>query len=218
MRMSQLFTSTLREIPHDTDSISQELLVRGGFVRQLTAGVYSFLPLGTRVIHKISEIVREEMDLAGGQEVILPILQPRDIWDIAPANGGPSRYEAVDVLFKLQDRRGRDMLLGATHEEVVTTLAAEFVRSYRDLPRLIYQIQTKFRDEPRPRGGLLRVREFIMKDLYSFDADLLGLPIRVVVSKRSLKNGGLEFKLRPQKESRIVPIAEAVDVMREVMR
>jgi prolyl-tRNA synthetase len=175
MRMSQLFTTTLREVPHDTDSISQELLVRGGFIRQLTSGVYSFLPLGTRVMHKISAIVREEMDRAGGQEVILPILQPRDIWDVVPADGGPSRYEKVDVLFKLQDRRGRDMLLGATHEEVVTTLAAEFVRSYRDLPRLLYQIQIKFRDEPRPRGGLLRVREFIMKDLYSFDADLDGL-------------------------------------------
>jgi prolyl-tRNA synthetase len=175
MRMSQLFTTTLREVPHDTDSISQELLVRGGFIRQLTSGVYSFLPLGTRVLHKISAIVREEMDRVGGQEVIMPILQPKDIWDIAPANGGPSRYEAVDVLFKLQDRRGRDMLLGPTHEEVVTTLAAEFVRSYRDLPRLVYQIQTKFRDEPRPRGGLLRVREFIMKDLYSFDANFEGL-------------------------------------------
>lgn len=175
MRMSQFFTSTLREVPHDTDSINLELLVRGGFVRQLTSGVYSFLPIGTRVIHKISEIVRQEMNRAGGQEVILPILQPKDIWDIAPANGGPSRYEAVDVLFKLHDRRGRDMLLGPTHEEVVTTLAAEFVRSYRDLPRLLYQIQTKFRDEPRPRGGLLRVREFIMKDLYSFNADFEGL-------------------------------------------
>jgi prolyl-tRNA synthetase len=197
MRMSRLFTTTLREVPHDIDSISQELLVRGGFIRQLTSGVYSFLPLGTRVISKISAIVREEMDRVGGQEVILPILQPKDIWDIAPANGGPSRYETVDVLFKLQDRRGRDMLLGPTHEEVVTTLAAEFIRSYRDLPRLIYQIQTKFRDEPRPRGALLRVREFIMKDLYSFDADFDGLDASYRTMsqayQRIFKRCGVEF-------------------------
>jgi prolyl-tRNA synthetase len=175
MRMSQLFTTTLREAPHDSDSISQELLVRGGYIRQLSSGIYSFLPLGVRVMQKIAAIVREEMDRAGGQEVIMPILQPRDIWDVVPADGGPSRYEKVDVLFKLQDRRGRDMLVGPTHEEVATMLVAEFVRSYRDLPLLIYQIQTKFRDEPRPRGGLLRVREFLMKDLYSFDADVDGL-------------------------------------------
>jgi prolyl-tRNA synthetase len=172
MRVSQQLTTTLREVPRDSEGGNQELLVRGGFIRQLTSGVYSFLPPGTRVIHKISQIVREEMDRAGGQEVIMPVVQPKDLWDIAPAGGGPTRTEALgDVLFKLKDRKGRDMVLGPTHEEVVTTLVSEFVRSYRDLPQLIYQIQTKFRDEPRPRGGLLRVREFIMKDLYSFDAD-----------------------------------------------
>src|SRR6266516_912815 len=178
MRVSQQLTSTLREIPRDSEGGNQELLVRGGFIRQLTSGVYSFLPLGTRVIHKISQIVREEMDRAGGQEVLMPVIQPKDLWDIPPVGGGPTRTEVLgDVLFKLKDRKGRDMVLGPTHEEVVTTLVSEFVRSYRDLPQRIYQIQTKFRDELRPRGGLLRVREFIMKDLYSFDADAEGLDV-----------------------------------------
>src|SRR5579859_8302393 len=176
MRVSQQLTKTLREAPRDSEGGNQELLVRGGFVRQLTSGVYSYLPFGNRVIRKISQIVREEMDRAGGQEISMPVIQPKDIWDRKPANGGPSRTEAMgDVLFKLKDRKGRDMVLGPTHEEVVTLLTAEFARSYRDLPQLIYQIQTKLRDEPRPRGGLLRVREFIMKDLYSFDADYEGM-------------------------------------------
>src|SRR5947207_2583772 len=178
MRVSQQLTTTLREVPRDSGGGNQELLVRAGFIRQLTSGVYSLLPPGTRVIHKISQIVREEMDRAGGQEVIMPVLQPKDLWDIPPAGGGPTRSEVFgDVLFKLKDRKGRDMVLGPTHEEVVTTLVSEFVRSYRDLPQRIYQIQTKFRDEPRPRGGLLRVREFIMKDLYSFDADDEGMDV-----------------------------------------
>ncbi len=177
MRVSQQLTSTLREVPRDTEGINQELLVRAGFVRQLTSGVYSMLPMGYRVIRKISQIVREEMDRAGGQEVSMPVIQPKDLWDKQPKSG-PSRSEAMgDVLFRLKDRKGRDMVLGPTHEEVVTTLVEEFVRSYRDLPQLIYQIQTKLRDEPRPRGGLLRVREFIMKDLYSFDADAEGMDI-----------------------------------------
>src|SRR6266513_4919326 len=178
MRVSQQLTTTLREVPRDSEGGNQELLVRAGFIRQLTSGVYSLLPPGTRVIHKISQIVREEMDHAGGQEVIMPVLQPKDLWDIPPAAGGPTRTEVFgDVLFKLRDRKGRDMVLGPTHEEVVTTLVSEFVRSYRDLPQRIYQIQTKFRDELRPRGGLLRVREFIMKDLYSFDADDEGMDV-----------------------------------------
>jgi prolyl-tRNA synthetase len=178
MRVSQQFTTTLREVPRDSEGGNQELLVRGGYVRQLTAGVYSMLPLGNRVIRKISQIIREEMDKKGGQEVTMPVIQPKDLWDMEPPGGGPSRSEAMgDVLFKLKDRKGRDMVLGPTHEEVVTSLAAEFVRSYRDLPQLIYQIQTKLRDEPRPRAGLMRVREFIMKDLYSFDADYEGMDI-----------------------------------------
>ena len=150
MRVSEQLTRTLREVPRDSEGGNQELLVRGGFIRQLTSGVYSYLPLGNRVIRKISQIVREEMDRAGGQEISMPIIQPKDLWDKKPANG-PSRTEAMgDVLFKLKDRKGRDMVLGPTHEEVVTTLVSEFVRSYRDLPQLIYQIQTKLRDEPRP--------------------------------------------------------------------
>jgi prolyl-tRNA synthetase len=178
MRVSQQFTTTLREVPRDSEGGNQELLVRGGYIRQLTSGIYSMLPLGNRVIRKISQIVREEMDRKGGQEVTMPVLQPKDLWDKEPVGGGPSRSEAMgDVLFKLKDRKGRDMVLGPTHEEVVTLLAAEFVRSYRDLPQLVYQIQTKLRDEPRPRGGLLRVREFIMKDLYSFDADYEGMDV-----------------------------------------
>ncbi|MBV9688944.1 MAG: proline--tRNA ligase [Ktedonobacteraceae bacterium] len=178
MRVSRLLTETLREVPHDSEGGNQELLLRAGFIRQLTSGIYSFLPLGNRVIQKISQIVREEMNRAGGQEVIMPILQPKDIWEKRPANGGSTRAEGYGpVLFSLQDRKGRDMVLGPTHEEVVTLLGMEFMHSYRDLPQLIYQIQVKERDEPRPRSGLLRTREFIMKDLYSFDADQEGLGI-----------------------------------------
>src|SRR2546430_4016468 len=178
MRLSQLLTTTLREVPRDTEGGNQELLVRGGYIRQLTSGIYSMLPLGNRVIRKISQIIREEMDRAGGQEVTMPVLQPKDLWDKEPVGGGPSRSEAMgDVLFKLKDRKGRDMVLGPTHEEVVTLLVEEFVRSYRDLPQMIYQIQKKLRDEPRHRGGLIRVREIIMKELYSLDADYEGMDV-----------------------------------------
>src|SRR5215472_7571128 len=175
MRVSQQFTTTLREIPHDSEGGNQELLVRAGFIRQLTSGVYSFLPLGNRVIRKISQIVREEMDRVGGQEITMPVLQPKHIWEKKPASG-PIRVETYgSVLFNLKDRKGRDMVLGPTHEEIVTLLGMDFIRSYRDLPQLVYQIQNKFRDEPRPRAGLLRTREFLMKDLYSFDTDAEGL-------------------------------------------
>jgi prolyl-tRNA synthetase len=175
MRVSQQLTRTLREAPRDAEGGNQELLVRAGFIRQLTSGVYSLLPMGQRVMHKIAQIVREEMDAAGGQEVSMPILQPRELWEQRLPNGSTRAEQLGDVLFKLQDRRGRAMAIAPTHEEVATILVAEFARSYRDLPRLIYQIQTKLRDEPRPRGGLLRVREFTMMDLYSFDADQEGL-------------------------------------------
>jgi prolyl-tRNA synthetase len=178
MRATQLLTKTLREAPRDTEGRSHELLVRAGLMRQLTSGVYSLLPLGSRVIQKISQIVREEMNRAGGQEVIMPVLQPRELWEERPANDSPNRAELYGpVLFSLKDRRERGMVLGPTHEEVVTLLVKDFVRSYRDLPQLIYQIQVKERDEPRPRGGLLRSREFLMKDLYSFDTDQAGLDI-----------------------------------------
>ncbi|HEY7416992.1 MAG TPA: proline--tRNA ligase [Ktedonobacteraceae bacterium] len=175
MRVSQQLTRTLREAPRDSEGGNQELLVRAGFIRQLTSGVYSLLPMGQRVMRKISQIVHEEMDAAGGQEVSMPVLLPRDFWEQRLPNGATRAELHGDVLFKLQDRKGRAMVLAPTHEEVVTNLVAEFVCSYRDLPQLIYQIQTKLRDEPRPRGGLLRGREFTMMDLYSFDADQDGL-------------------------------------------
>src|SRR5436305_9420964 len=134
MRVSQQLTKTLREVPRDSEGGNQELLVRGGFIRQLTSGVYSYLPMGDRVIRKVSQIVREEMDRAGGQEVSMPVIQPKDLWDKQPANG-PTRTEAMgDGLLKLKDRQGRDMVLGPTHEEVVIKLHPEFVRRYLDLP------------------------------------------------------------------------------------
>jgi len=172
MRVSQQLTTTLRESPRDTEGGNADLLLRAGFVRQLTSGIYSFLPLGQRVMQKIARIVREEIDRVGGQEVALPVMQPEELWAVPPADGGPARVESYGpVLFCLKDRRERAMVLAPTAEEVATLLAKEFVRSYRDLPQLLYQISVKLRDEPRPRGGLLRTREFLMMDLYSFDAD-----------------------------------------------
>lgn len=176
MRVSQLLLRTLREPPAEAETISHRLLVRGGFVRQLTAGVYSYLPLGQRVLLKIAQIIREEMNTAGGQEITMPVLQPLELWEVPPANGSISRAEDLGpVLFRLKDRRGRDLVLGPTHEEVVTLLAKEMAGSYRNLPQRLYQIQTKFRDEARPRGGIIRLRQFTMKDLYSFDADEAGM-------------------------------------------
>ena len=168
MRISKLFGKTLREVPADADTVSHQLLVRAGMINQLVAGVYSYLPLGWRALKKIENIIRDEMDKAGGQELSLPVLQPLEIWQ-------QSGRDRVDVLFTLYDRRERKLVLGPTHEEVITQLAARYVQSYRDLPLMMYQIQTKFRDEPRPRGGLIRVREFLMKDAYSFDIDETGL-------------------------------------------
>jgi prolyl-tRNA synthetase len=197
MRYSQLFLRTLREPPGEAETISHQLLVRGGFVRQLTAGVYSFLPLGQRVLQKIANIIREEMNAAGGQEFTLPILQPLDLWAVQPVQGISRAEAAGDILFQLKDHRGRDLLLGPTHEEVITLLANEFVQSYRDLPQRLYQIQTKFRDELRARGGLIRVREFWMKDLYSFDADEAGLDAsyRAIAEayRRIFQRCGMEF-------------------------
>ena len=168
MRISKLFGKTLREVPAEADTVSHQLLVRAGMINQLVAGVYSYLPLGWRALKKIENIIRDEMDKAGGQELSLPVLQPLEIWQ-------QSGRDRVDVLFTLYDRRNRKLVLGPTHEEVITQLAARYIQSYRDLPLMLYQIQTKFRDEPRPRGGLIRVREFLMKDAYSFDIDETGL-------------------------------------------
>ena len=170
MRASQLFFPTLREVPAEAELISHQLLLRGGFIRRLAAGVYSFLPLGWRVLHKVEQIIREEMDRAGAQELLLPTLHPVELWTASgrAATWGPE-------LIRVQDRAERLYCLGATHEEVVTDLVGAEVHSYRQLPLLLYQIQTKFRDEPRPRGGLIRGREFMMKDAYSFDRDYRGL-------------------------------------------
>jgi len=170
MRMSRLFGHTLREFPTEAETPSHGLLLRGGFIDQLMAGVYSFLPLGNRVRLKIERIIREEMDSTGAMEVRLPALQPIELWEQS------GRKAAMgDVLFQLRDRRERGLALGPTHEEVVTRLFKDHAQSYRDLPATLYQLQTKFRDEARPRGGLVRVREFTMKDAYSFDADDAGL-------------------------------------------
>ena len=166
MRFSRLFGKTLRQAPGEADSISHQLLLRSGMVDQLSAGVYSYLPLGWKVLRRIEQVIREEMDRVGGQELMLPVLQPIELWQQS------GRYVSFGAsLFTLTDRKEHRLALGPTHEEVVTDLVHRHVQSYRDLPLLLYQIQTKFRDEPRPRGGLLRVREFIMKDLYSFDTD-----------------------------------------------
>ena len=165
MRLSQLFGKTHREDPADAESESHRLLLKAGMIAPLTSGVYSVMPLGWRAIRKIEQIIREEMDAAGGQELHMPVLQPAELWEASGRRAGFG-----ETLFQTQDRRGRELVLAPTHEEVITTLARHNMSSYRDLPLRLYQIQTKFRDEPRPRGGLLRVREFDMKDMYSFDA------------------------------------------------
>jgi prolyl-tRNA synthetase len=170
MRMSRGFTPTLKEVPADATVASHQLLVRAGFIRQLSAGIYSILPLAQRSLLKITAIVREEMDAIGAQEFYLPALNPREIWEES------GRWSVMgDNMFRLKDRKGADLCLAMTHEEIFTVLARAELRSYRQLPQTWYQIQTKFRDEPRPKSGLLRVRQFTMKDSYSFDADKSGL-------------------------------------------
>jgi prolyl-tRNA synthetase len=170
-RWSELFIPTLREAPADAEVASHKFLVRAGYIRQLAAGIYSYLFLGTRSFNKIMAIVREEMDRIG-QEFFLPALHPREIWE---ASG---RWALMgENLFRLKDRKGGDMCLGMTEEEVMTTIALKDLRSYKQLPQIWYQIATKFRDEPRPRSGLLRVRQFMMKDSYSFDIDAAGLDV-----------------------------------------
>jgi len=170
MRFSKIFGKTLREAPTEAENTSHQLLVRAGMIAQEAAGVYSYLPLGWRVLKKIESIVRDEMDKAGGQELMLPVLQPFELWQQSGRDVSFGKS-----LFTLTDRKEHMLALGPTHEEVIADLARRHVQSYRDLPLMPYQIQTKLRDEPRPRGGLLRVREFIMKDLYSLDADEAGL-------------------------------------------
>ena len=165
MRLSRSFGKTLREAPSDADTISHQLLVRAGYIQQLAAGSYQFLPLGWRMQKKIVDIIREEMDAAGALEVSMPVIQPREIWE---QSGRADTF--IPPLATFEDRRGRGMIVAPTHEEAVTIMVKANVNSYRDLPVNLYQVQTKFRDEPRPRAGLLRTREFMMKDAYSFDA------------------------------------------------
>src|SRR5205814_8370221 len=170
-RWSQLFIPTLREAPADAEVASHKYLLRAGYIRQLAAGIYSYLFLGHRAMLKITGIVREEMDKIG-QEFYLPALNPREVWE---ASG---RWSVMgENMFRLKDRKGADLCLGFTHEEVMTDIARKELRSYKQLPQIWYQIQTKFRDEPRPKSGLLRVRQFIMKDSYSFDLDAAGLDV-----------------------------------------
>ncbi len=170
MRMSQIFGQTLRETPSEAEIASHQLLLRAGFIRQLAAGVFSYLPLARRALNKIEAIMRQEIDRIGGQEMTMPIVHPADLWQQT------GRWYKIDAeMGRFKDRNGRDMVLAMTHEEVVADLVRQEVRSYRHLPRLVYHIQTKFRDDPRPRAGLIRVREFTMKDSYSLDTDWDGL-------------------------------------------
>jgi len=164
MLFSKMFIPTLREVPADAEAISHILMLRAGYVRQLASGLYMYLPLGLRVINKINNVLKEEMNAIGGQEISLPVLHPAEIWQQT------GRWDAIgDEMFRLKDRTGRDMCLGMTHEEIMTWLASREIRSYRDMPQVWYQIQTKLRDEARPKSGILRTREFAMKDSYSFD-------------------------------------------------
>ena len=172
MRVSKMFAPTLREVPAEAEVVSHQLLLRAGFMRKSTGGMYSYLPLAWRVLKKIENIVREEMDAAGAQEIMMPIMQPAEIWQ---ESGRWGAYGAE--MIRLKDRHNREYCLGPTHEEMVTTLIKGDVRSYRQLPMNVYQIQDKFRDERRPRFGLMRSRDFIMKDAYSFDRDEAGLDV-----------------------------------------
>ena len=183
MRVSKLFGKTLREDPAEAEFDSHRLMLKAGMIHQAAAGVYSYLPLAWRSLRKIEQIIREEMDAAGGQEVRLSTLQPRGLWQASGRDGeyGPD-------MFRLEDRRERPLVLAPTHEELLTEIVKGNVNSYRDLPLNIYQIQTKFRDEPRPRGGLIRVREFDMKDAYSFDADEEGLDLSYRAMVEAYKN------------------------------
>ena len=164
MRQSKLFSKTSKQDPADESSINAKLLIKAGFIRKEVAGVYTFLPLGLRVLNKISQIVREEMDTSGGQEMLLTVLQKKENWEKT------GRWTSLDVLFKVKSKSRAEYALGPTHEEELVPIVADFISSYRDLPVYLYQIQTKFRDEPRAKAGLLRGREFLMKDLYSFHA------------------------------------------------
>ncbi len=194
MRWSQYFIPTLREDPADAEVVSHKLLLRAGIVRQLSAGIYSYLPLGQRIALKVMAVLREEMNRIGGQEFYLPALHPAELWQES------GRWNAIgDDMFRLKDRKGADMCLGMTHEEVFTSIARNEIRSYKQLPQVWYQIQIKFRDEPRPKSGLMRLRTFIMKDAYTFDLDREGLDRSFAnqreAYKRIFTRCGVEFSI-----------------------
>src|SRR3989339_386758 len=170
MLLSKYFIPTIKEVPQEAESIAHQLMLRAGLVRMLVAGVYSYLPSGLRVLNNIQAIIRQEMNAAGAQELLLPCLQPQELWDRSGRN-----TQMEEIMVRFTDRRGRKMCLGPTHEEVITDLVSHQVNSYKQLPLILYQIQSKFRDEIRPRFGLVRACEFIMKDAYSFDRDEPGL-------------------------------------------
>jgi prolyl-tRNA synthetase len=193
MRFSRLFIPTMRENPSDATAESHRLMLRAGYVRQLAAGLYIYLPLGWRVLSRINAIMREEMDAIGAQEISMPVLHPAEPWQ---ATG--RWFEIGEEMFRLKDRGGREMCLGMTHEEIMTWLASREIRSYRDLPQTWYQVQTKLRDEARPKGGILRTREFTMKDSYSFDATEEGLDESYRLHEKAYRGifsrCGLEFR------------------------
>jgi len=207
-RQSLLFIPTLREAPADAEAVSHKLLVRGGYIRQVAAGVWTFLPLGWRVHQKVVQIIREEMDAIGGQEMLMPVLTPYELWQ-------QSRRDYIQEIFRLQDRAGREYVLPMTHEETVTFHAKE-IASYRQLPQLLYHFSIKERDEPRSRGGLLRLREFIMKDAYSFDRDEAGLDVAFRRNdgayRRMFERAGLEFSA-VQAESGMMGGKESIDFL-----
>jgi prolyl-tRNA synthetase len=207
-RQSRLFIPTLREAPADAEAVSHKLLVRGGYIRQVAAGVWTFLPLGWRVHQKVVRIIREEMDAIGGQEMLMPVLTPVELWQ-------HTKRDHIDELFRLKDRNGRDYVLPMTHEETVTFHAKE-ISSYRQLPQLLYHFSIKERDEPRSRGGLLRLREFIMKDAYSFDRDDAGLAAAFEANEgayhRMFRRAGLEYSA-VQAESGMMGGKESVDFL-----
>lgn len=193
MRQSEFYAPTLKENPAEAEVQSHRLLIRAGYIRKVAAGVYTFLPLGKRSLFKIENIIREEMNRFGAQEILMPALQPKELWEKT------GRWDAYGpMMMKLKDRKGRDFALGPTHEELITTLVSLDVRSYKELPLNLYQIQPKFRDEPRPRFGLIRAREFLMKDAYSFDADENGMKESYEKMRKAYHNIftrlGLNFK------------------------
>jgi prolyl-tRNA synthetase len=207
-RLSKLFIPTLREAPADAEALSHKLLVRGGYIRQVSAGLWTFLPLGWKVHEKIVQIIREEMDAIGGQEFSAPVLTPAELWQKT------GRYD-IPELFKLKDRKGTDYVLPMTHEETFTFHALE-LQSYRQLPQSWYHFQTKERDEPRAKGGLLRVREFVMKDSYSFDRDEAGLEVSFRAHEaayhRIFQRCGIEYSA-VQAESGMMGGSESVDYL-----